>query len=329
MGDSLSRVRKVRGEYDAAELSAEMRKPLHLHSALDAYRRYGEGRGKALVFAVSIEHALSLAEILSAEGPAEAVHHGLDRERRREILRGFDSGGLRFLVNVGILTEGWDSPAVDLILLCRPTMSSGLYVQMVGRGTRPHPEKADLLCLDLADNYAAHGDPSEPRVQARKGTGEGEPPLKICPECKEVIPLAAKVCPICGHVVETAEEGRETVNVSPELVEIGRGGDRRKVANWYIESYVSRRGNLMARLELFLSHGGTVNTYLDFEGQGSSFGREKARRWWRDLSGEPELRPPETVEEAVARAQAEIRIPEWVTLETDTDGYRKVKSWLH
>ncbi|MDR3152952.1 MAG: hypothetical protein LBW85_01455 [Deltaproteobacteria bacterium] len=333
----LARVKVSRGEYDARALGREMSRPVHLASALDAYRRYGEGRGKALVFAVTIEHARTLAGILSAEGPAAAVYDGLCPRERAAVLRDFERGGLRFLVNVGILTEGWDSPAVDLIMMCRPTKSVGLYVQMVGRGTRTREGKDSVLVLDLSDNRKEHGDPSDPKVReggGRKGEeGGAGGPVKVCPACKELVPAPSRECPVCGHAFPAKAAARPpALEESPEMVEAeGRVPERRdRLEGWCLVPHVSARGNRMARLDLHLEgRAAPVSHWLDFEGSGSARGRERARLWWRlhSRAGLYDPTPPGTVDEAVRRARTELRLPERVTLRTDPNGYRKVSGW--
>ena len=89
---------------------------------------------------------------------------------------------------MGVLTTGFNAPAVDLIAMLRPTKSTGLYVQMAGRGTRLAPGKDDCLVLDFAGNVARHGpiDAREAEGQAN-GEGDGEAPTKVCPECQTIM----------------------------------------------------------------------------------------------------------------------------------------------
>ena len=82
---------------------------------------------------------------------AAAVHGKMELEERRKVLRQFEEGAIRIITNCAVLTEGFDSPLVDSILLCRPTKSEGLYIQCVGRGTRVSPGKRDCLVMDFVD----------------------------------------------------------------------------------------------------------------------------------------------------------------------------------
>ena len=97
------------------------------------------------------------------------------------------------------------------ILLCRPTKSPGLYVQMVGRGLRPHPDKENVLILDLSSNCMYHGDPNNPRVKIGKDpAGIDIAPMKVCPNCDLVVPISTKECPECSHIFfEEAEDDDE------------------------------------------------------------------------------------------------------------------------
>ncbi|CAM9260500.1 unnamed protein product, partial [Phaeothamnion confervicola] len=96
------------------------------------------GLGRALVFCASVSHAHALAATLEAHGiAAGAIDASTPPEARRRLLAGFRDGALDALCNVGVLTEGFDAPACDTVVMCRPVLSKALYMQMLGRGTRP------------------------------------------------------------------------------------------------------------------------------------------------------------------------------------------------
>jgi len=319
LGGDLERVKITRGEYDQGQLNALLLKLVHIESAVAAYEKYGEGRNKALVFAVSIEHAKKLAEAFNRAGhPAAAVHSQMSG--RAEILADFEAGGLKVLINIGVLTEGWDSPAVDLILLCRPTKSPALFVQMVGRGSRPHPGKKDFLVLDLADNFKTHGDPSAPRVVIPSG-GCGEPPYKTCPNCRALLAASRMTCPDCGHKWEV-----KLVDISqaPDLAQINKTARTRfedKIIDWSAEIRESPLGRRMLVLTCLCGQAGKVEKWLDLEGQASSFDRHLARTLWAGLSGG--RTPPDTLEEAARRLE-ELNLPETVTV-INRSGFMVIK----
>lgn len=122
----------------------------------DKYLEYGEGR-RGVVFGVKVDHALHLAEAFRERGiPCEAIYGSMPHEQRGDVLRRYANHELQVLTNVGVLTEGWDVPDTDIIMMARPTKSKGLYVQCVGRGLRLAPEKKDCLILDFVDIAKRH-----------------------------------------------------------------------------------------------------------------------------------------------------------------------------
>jgi DNA repair protein RadD len=133
-----------------------------------------------------VKHAEHIAESACARGiPAAAVHGEMPAEDRARALDDFKVGALRAITSMDVLTTGYDEPAIDAIALLRPTKSTGLYVQMVGRGFRLHPSKTNTLVLDFAGNVARHGpvDAIEVRDKSTAG-GEGAVPTKVCPICQ-------------------------------------------------------------------------------------------------------------------------------------------------
>lgn len=322
IGSELADIKLKHGEYDAGQLNSLLLKNAHIESAVDAYTKYGEGRNKVVIFAASIEHAEKLTKAFSQAGhEADCIHSKLPKESRHKTLSHFDSGSLKILVNVDILTEGWDSPRVNLVMLCRPTKSPALFVQMVGRGTRLHPGKGDLLVLDLAENFKTHGDPSKPNVVVPGAGGAGEAPYKTCPECETLLPASTLSCYTCGHkwqvmlIDEVFAPDMRTVKLPPP--------NKSRLTGWRSYGHTSFTGNYMFVLEMECSPGGTIRHWLDVEGAGSDYGRRQARVFWLKFSGISS--PPETVREAVARAK-ELKMPDFVTI-IKNKGYKAVKEF--
>ena len=141
----------VRGEVEDMLHAAEA--PKH---ALQAYQEHAAGR-KAIVFTPTVDAAYEFAAAFNAGGIATGVVHGeLPIDERRATLDRFHTGGLQVVANCAVLTEGFDEPSVNCVLIARPTKSRGLYVQMVGRGTRTFPGKEDLLVIDLVGSTTQH-----------------------------------------------------------------------------------------------------------------------------------------------------------------------------
>lgn len=137
-GLDLSKVRTTAGELNQKDLGDILAEEGMAHEiAHPAYELVG-GR-KALVFAVTVRQAEMIAEVLNRHEPdcARWVCGKTPKHERAQVLRDYTAGRFRFLVNVGVFTEGFDEPSIEVVVMGRPTKSRALYAQMVGRGTRP------------------------------------------------------------------------------------------------------------------------------------------------------------------------------------------------
>jgi ATP-dependent helicase IRC3 len=122
----------------------------------EAWLAHAAGR-RTLVFTPTVETAQLTAAAFAHRGvAAESVSGNMSLEDRRLILKRFDRGEVDVVVNCMVLTEGYDAPRVDCIVVARPTKSRALYTQMIGRGTRRHPDKTDCLVLDVVGASDEH-----------------------------------------------------------------------------------------------------------------------------------------------------------------------------
>lgn len=155
-GADLTRVATRAGDFAQGQLADAVNTPERNALVARAYLEHAPGR-RALAFGVTVAHAEELAAALLAEGvPAACVTGETPREERRATLERFAAGELQVVSNCGVLTEGFDDPGVACILQARPTQSGLLYAQIIGRGTRPAPGKADCLVIDFVDNCRRH-----------------------------------------------------------------------------------------------------------------------------------------------------------------------------
>lgn len=139
------------GDFAENELSRVVNTGARNKVVVNAYQKHAEGR-RALVFAVDVQHAHDLSDAFTAAGVRSAAVSGsMPLEDRRSTLAAFDSGEIRVVANCQVLTEGYDSPGIEAILMARPTGSRGFYQQAVGRGLRLAEGKADLMVLDFVD----------------------------------------------------------------------------------------------------------------------------------------------------------------------------------
>ena len=145
----LKQMRTSAGDYNAKDLSMAMNHDIALNAVVEAVAANAKDR-KSIVFAVDVKHANALAKRFKLAGyKAAAIHGGMKAEERAKILVDFADDKIRILVNCQILTEGFDQPDVDCVVIARPTKSQSLYTQMVGRALRLHPGKTEALILDL------------------------------------------------------------------------------------------------------------------------------------------------------------------------------------
>jgi superfamily II DNA or RNA helicase len=146
----LSKVPIRNGDYATGELEERVDHHDVTYTACKEALNIASNRNCWLTFAAGIKHAEHIAEMLNNFGiPSKAIHSKIPESDRDQYISDFRTGKLRCAVTNNILTTGFDHPPIDLILMMRPTLSTGLWVQMLGRGTRPSPEtqKEDCLCI--------------------------------------------------------------------------------------------------------------------------------------------------------------------------------------
>jgi ATP-dependent helicase IRC3 len=149
----LSNIEIEKGDYKATSLSSLMDTDEINQLIAKTYMEKGRDR-KAICFGVSVAHAENLSKWFRIYGAkAETISGDMPLNERKEVLKRFKAGEINVLTNCQVLTEGFDAPNIDCIIIARPTKSQSLYIQMVGRGMRLFPNKKDCLILDFGDKY--------------------------------------------------------------------------------------------------------------------------------------------------------------------------------
>ncbi len=139
----------LRGDFSESELAEMMETANAPHVVATSWREHAADR-KGIAFSPTIALAERFAEALRDEGFRAASLSGqTPSDERRRILRDLSTGQLQIVTNCAVLTEGFDEPSIECVLMGRPTRSKGLYLQCIGRGTRLHPDKTECLILDL------------------------------------------------------------------------------------------------------------------------------------------------------------------------------------
>lgn len=157
------------------ELKQQQRITPHIIQQIVEFAQQREG---VMIFAATVEHAREVLELLP--GSKALISADTPAAERDALITAFKARELLYMVNVAVLTTGFDAPHVDLIAILRPTESVSLYQQIVGRGLRLSPGKTDCLILDYAGN--PH-DLFTPEVGSPKGKSDNQPVQVFCPGC--------------------------------------------------------------------------------------------------------------------------------------------------
>lgn len=153
----LRKVKKTAGDYNQGQAGAALEDAGAPKAIAAAWSSHAADRKRTLVFTPTVATAQQVADEFNAlHVQAEWVSGETPLEQRRSILKRFESGVTKVLANCAVLTEGYDNPAVDCVVVARPTQSRALYTQMIGRGTRRFPGKADCLVLDVVGGSDVH-----------------------------------------------------------------------------------------------------------------------------------------------------------------------------
>ena len=292
----VSKVGTRAGDFIARDLAAAVDQEAITRAAVTEIIAYGHDRKSWLTFCSGVEHARHVAEEFARQGiTCRTIFGDTPKDERDAIIAAFKRGEIRALASMGVLTTGFNAPGVDLIALLRPTKSAGLYVQMVGRGTRLAPDKEDCLVLDFAGNVRRHGPIDLVRPRRPGEAGGGDAPTKVCPMCESIIALSATECPDCGYEFPARE-----VKIAPTAATLPVLSP--KTPQWLPVSGVSyRRHDKLGGLpSLKVTYSCGLTSYSEWvciEHQG--YARQKAAEWWRKRAqGCP---VPLSVDEAIAQ----------------------------
>jgi superfamily II DNA or RNA helicase/intein/homing endonuclease len=216
----LSHVRVTRGEYSASDLDDAMNRQGLVGNIVTHWQTHAP-QVRTVVFAVSIDHSRNIVRRFQEAGvPAEHLDGTTPTAERDAILRRLDSGETLVVGSVGTLSEGWDQPSVKCAVLARPTKSTGLYLQQVGRILRPWNGQRAIV-LDHAGCVLEHGLPQADReftLETKPKSRAGQAPVRACPACFRVVGISTPRCPQCGY--ELIAERDFPKELAGELVEV-------------------------------------------------------------------------------------------------------------
>jgi len=233
-----SSVHKRGGDFIESELQAAVDTSDNNKAMIDEVIKRADGRKSWMFFATGVQHAEHLRDILLSRGvSAVSVIGDMAKKEREQSIADFKSGKITAITQVGCLNVGFDHPAIDLLVMARPTMSPGLYLQQAGRGMRIHPEKADCLVLDFAGVVETHGPITAVQPPKKAGSGEGEAPVKVCDTCNELCPISARQCPACGAEFPAPEPKKFHLHTDDIM---GIEAQELEVTEWNWRKHVSK-----------------------------------------------------------------------------------------
>jgi len=298
----MSGVKVSGGDFVQAEMEQRFGDEEKVSQAVDEILRLTESRNKVLIFCCGIAHASEVAFHLSEAGQKVRIVSS-EHSGRDAAIEDFQAGSCKYLVNVNCLTEGFDATAIDAVVLLRATVSPGLYYQMVGRGLRVDPSKDDCLVLDFGGNVQRHGTIDNLKVKPKAvGNGDGDAPVKACPQCETMVHAGLLMCPECGHEFPppapnhdaTASDDSPLATVELETWPVTSVG-----YSLHVKRGADENAPRTMRVTYYDGTQAVADEWVCIEHSG--FAYEKAFSWWFRRSNN---KMPNTVPEAVELANA-------------------------
>lgn len=315
-----SGIKKFSGDYSIKDLSLKFDVDSVTKRAVRELLRFKDLRKRWLVFGINTNHADNISAELNRIGiRSNVVHSKLKGKINTEVINSFRVGEYQALVSVGMLTTGFDVPEIDLIVLLRPTASSVLHVQMIGRGLRTADGKEDCLVVDYCGNLIRCGPIDNPIIKIPgKGGGESKAPLKEClnENCRAIIAAATRTCPECGYEFEFIHKVSSIAVEAPVISEPLEF----EVVDVSYSIYTGKRDipMMLVRYQCGIRR---FIEYICFEHPHETT-RVLAQYWWKTRNGAGQ---PRTCQEAVALS-AYLKKPK--TIIVDQSGkYTDIKKY--
>jgi DNA repair protein RadD len=303
----------VRGDFVPSEIEgAALDGDYVARTAAEIVAR-GRDRAGWLVFCAGVAHCHAMRDEINRLGPPAAVVTGeTENGERDRLIRAFKARHLQCLLSVGVLTTGFNAPHVDLVALCRPTLSTGLYVQQLGRGTRKAPGKTDCLVLDFAGNIRRHGPVDAIEIRARREPEAAEEKVKpddvrakVCPACELLVAVQVRTCPHCNYEWVRIEGPKHDDRPETEAPVMSSTLPPEWQEVMTMDAGKHSKGGKTPSMKVTYMCGLKVHSeWVCFEHTG--FPRQKAVQWWRQMGGD--LPVPASADEGIKRFD-EVRTP--------------------
>lgn len=227
---NISGVHVKMGDFVQQELEDAIDKKEIIGDVITHWKKFAQGK-RTLAFCVSVKHSKHIAETFNANGiRAEHLDAETSQEDRNKIIEDFADGKIMVLSSCNLMCEGFDLSSqinrdcpVEAVCLLRPTLSTALFTQQIGRALRYKPYPA--IIIDHANNILRHHLPDdevkwtlEGKPKKKKGEQEKELAIKLCPNCYYACYISVNNCPDCGHVFEI--NSREVKHKDGKLSEV-------------------------------------------------------------------------------------------------------------
>jgi DNA repair protein RadD len=288
----LSNLDTTGGDYVLDQLGELLSHEIHLSTAVEAIKEHCADYKMICCFCCTIDHAERLKDLLGEK--CTVIHSQLSPLQRRINMADWTSGRKRICTSINILSEGVDMPALQCLVMVRPTLSSTLFLQSVGRVLRPHSSKDHGFLLDLSGNVARFGtDLDNVKVGIPKAVAKEilkkDNLIKLCPSCEKEMFISLRICPNCGFEFPASEIIE--ANHVPELTAVKFEKKKAEPPQWYdvhdmyVDIHESRKnGKFLGRVEfecgLF-----RASLWLCFSDFYSGYAVEKAEQKWEMLVG--------------------------------------------
>lgn len=324
------------GDYVLDQLGNMMSKAIHIDTAVEAIQKYAEEYKFICVFTCTIAHAEALKNAIDIAYPKKVtiVHSKLTAIERANNMQAWKTGTSPIMISINILVEGFDFPPLDCLIMARPTESTGLFLQAIGRVLRISEGKEKTLLIDLTTNTQKFGtDLDNMKVIIPKSANEAgkKKNEKYCPECDEKVHIAIRICPKCQH--EWTIEENETI-VAKQLPELSAVMFQKKepeklfpdipptwhdVYDMIVITHKSKSDKMLGRIDLYYDSQESyfrdtrTSIYLCFSDFYSGYAVEKAHTLWQQFSDEAF---PENVKEFTdAKDNDYIKMPDKILLD--------------
>lgn len=294
------------------------------YKAIKELIEYGQSRHCGMVFTTGIKHTENVCSAIQSFGEtATFVHSKMPTKERDERLLDFKAGIYKWIVSNGVLTTGFDHPPVDIGGILRPTMSPGLWVQILGRYCRPYDfrinaipgfdyVKENALILDFAGNTKRLGPINDPVKPRKKGQKTGEAPIRICPECGVYNHASARKCYACGHEFPEGHSKLFDHAGTEELIK----SDLPLVESFKVDRvFYHKHQKPNSKPILRVSYYSGLRKFEEFVAiEHPGFAGRKAREWWMQRYPGPHV--PETIDQAMT-AISYLKIPKLIKVHTN------------